>query len=657
MKTGTADIGRLMGQINAGELRLPEIQRSYVWKPAQVAGLIDSLYRGYPSGSLLLWETSQEVTERDLATTGPSAVTMIRPLYLLDGQQRLTSLHRVFTGHDRARVVMNVLTERFQIQSAATARDVRWVSVHELLAGKVNAFNLVNELDTAVEGSGLSKEEIHTRLERVKAIAKYSYWLEILDDMPYKEVTEIFVRVNSRGRPLRETDLALATLSARWPGVVAKLEGEVELCRKRHYHSLDMTFLVRCLAALATGSASAGGFANLEIPILETAWHATKRGLHHAVTLLQEEVEIDNSTLIPSVNALVPLVYYLGSRGDVALAEEERNQLIYWLLVAFIQSRFSGSTTVMDQDVAALRKDEPLRSLYGNLGLLQQRPEITPSSLAGKSSTSAYFLLSYLAARRNKARDWWYGVPVAMSHDGSYSVEYHHIHPRSLLNDHYSKAEINDLANLAFISDKANGKISNRAPAVYFDELDADDLARHFVPLDPELRSVDRYPDLISERRGLLAAAMNDLLESYRPSILDEVQRELEPGEAVSVSMQAFGTSREAGDIVLVIDSVREQARWRGSISLASIEGALADLADGRGTELVVGEDSIDIPPNSEEIALRLGPALVAGAPSEWRRVLDVEVGDLLPLDLMPDVPEPQPWQDERASVSVLDVD
>src|SRR5262245_16089847 len=115
MKTGTAPVRKLMDQVTHGELRLPEIQRGYVWKPAQVAGLIDSLYREYPSGSILLWETDEAVTEKELRSS-TSGVSLIKPLYLLDGQQRLTSLHRVFSGHERAQVVFNVLTEKFQIE-------------------------------------------------------------------------------------------------------------------------------------------------------------------------------------------------------------------------------------------------------------------------------------------------------------------------------------------------------------------------------------------------------------------------------------------------------------------------------------------------------------------------------------------------------------
>src|SRR5215204_4960981 len=100
VRTTTADIRTLIDKIDRDELRLPEIQRGYVWKPPKVAGLVDSLYRRYPTGSLLLWETDEEVIEGAPAIEGPSEKRMTKPQYLIDGQQRLTSLHRVFKGHE-----------------------------------------------------------------------------------------------------------------------------------------------------------------------------------------------------------------------------------------------------------------------------------------------------------------------------------------------------------------------------------------------------------------------------------------------------------------------------------------------------------------------------------------------------------------------------
>lgn len=97
MPKAEATVEELMGMIERGEVRLPEMQRQYVWKSTRVRDLLDSLYRGYPSGAILLWETDEEVPERTLSVSqadNPYKSTRL----LLDGQQRLTSLSAVIRG-------------------------------------------------------------------------------------------------------------------------------------------------------------------------------------------------------------------------------------------------------------------------------------------------------------------------------------------------------------------------------------------------------------------------------------------------------------------------------------------------------------------------------------------------------------------------------
>lgn len=656
MRTGTSDVKSLMVQVSAGQLRLPEIQRAYIWKPAQVAGLIDSLYRGYPSGGLLLWQTADEIIDRPIQSAPPSTVNFNNPLYLLDGQQRITSLHRVYTGHDRARVVFNVVTERFQIESAATRGDPRWVHVVDLLSGSVAVYSLVKRLSETV--GDLDEEAAHARLQRVKQIDNYVYWLEIIDDLPYQEVTEIFVRVNSRGRALKDTDLALATLSARWPGVTQKVEDLVKQSSARDYPALDATFLVRSLAALATDSANPSGFVNVPVADLEAAWIRLERGVDHLVTVLQDEVEIDNSALLPSVNALVPLVFWLGMRPEAPLRTEERKEMIYWLLVAFIQSRYSAAAaTVISQDVTALRSGNSLEALYRNLGLVSYRPEVTASSLAGKGSASPFFLLSYLVARRQKARDWWYGVPVKLSHDGKYRVEFHHIHPRARLASTYTKAAINDLANLAFISDKANRKISARSPEKYFPELEDDDLSAHFVPLNPELRTLERFPDLVATRREMLAQAMTALLESFRPAFLDSIAAQPISKFEAGLSIQAYGSQTEPESMVLIFSATMDDAAWSGTVPAAALLSMLADLADGHGSEVPVAGENIEVPPGSDEIRIPIGPLWVTGSLADWEKILDRELDEPSPVESIPNVLADAAWEGDRVEFAVLDSD
>src|SRR5262249_4007507 len=97
MAKAEASVAELVGMIERGELRLPEMQRRYVWRSTRVRDLLDSLYRGYPSGAILLWDSDEQVPLQEMGITqqlNPYQNTRL----LLDGQQRLTSLSAVIRG-------------------------------------------------------------------------------------------------------------------------------------------------------------------------------------------------------------------------------------------------------------------------------------------------------------------------------------------------------------------------------------------------------------------------------------------------------------------------------------------------------------------------------------------------------------------------------
>src|SRR5439155_25804008 len=91
-------VGNLVEMIRNGELRLPALQRTYVWPATRVRDLLDSLYRGYPSGTILVWETDKDVPEKDLAIEQQPISAFQGQKLLLDGQQRLTSLYAIVRG-------------------------------------------------------------------------------------------------------------------------------------------------------------------------------------------------------------------------------------------------------------------------------------------------------------------------------------------------------------------------------------------------------------------------------------------------------------------------------------------------------------------------------------------------------------------------------
>jgi hypothetical protein len=654
MRTTTADIRTLIDKIDRGDIRLPEIQRGYVWKPPKIAGLVDSLYRRYPTGSLLLWETDEDVTERGAAIDGPSAKPMAKPQYLIDGQQRLTSLHRVFKGHDDARIVFNVETQRFQRESATTKKDSRWIAVSDVLNESSDIYSLVEDLRNRLEV--IEPKLIGQRLDRLRKIADYPYWIEILDDLPYEEVADIFVRVNSRGVPLRSVDLALATLSARWRGVIEQLDSEAERWRSIGYPAIGVGFLARCIAAAAADTGSFRAFSNAPVEQLQQGWAETKRGVEHLVQLLRNNAGIATSELLPSENALVPLVAFLGRRPDEPLDPETADGLLYWLFAAFIQSRYSTSLeTVLAQDVAAVRSADPLEGLLRNLRLFGQRLAITEDTLAGRTDRSPYFLLSYLVARRAGARDWWHGVDLCTDGEGHFKLEYHHIHPRATLRTLYSKAEINDLSNLAFISSKANRKISDRSPADYFPEIGEDQLGTHLVPVDEGVRTPEHYPDFIRARRKLLAEAMTALLDDLAPPVPAGAPEAEDPVRREHLTLSAYGESPEDPRATLILEARADGTSWKTSLPLRELRLFITDLENGFASGLTIGGEAVDLDPGAEAIELPVGPLLAQGTLNEWRAVLEREMAEMSPAGDRPELGETPVWEGTRLPFPVID--
>lgn len=654
MRTTTASIRSLIEKIDRGDIRLPEIQRGYVWKPPKVAGLVDSLYRGYPTGSLLLWETDEEIVERDAAIVEHGAKPMAKPLYLIDGQQRLTSLHRALMGHEDAQIVFNVESERFQNESSATQKDPKWIRVYDVVNEAADLFVLVGDLHERLPG--LEPNVLHGRLHRLRTIADYSYWIEIVDDLPYEEVADIFVRLNSRGVTLRSVDLALATLSARWRGVIAKLDEEAGKWSSVGYSVVSVGFLARCLAALATEAGGFNGFVSASTDELETAWQRTQRGVEHLVHLLKNTGGIATSELLPSENALVPLVVHLGLRPDEALFEEHADAILYWLFGAFIQGRYSGSVaTVLAQDLAAIRSSTPLEGLFKNLRLFGQKLVVTEASLTGRTERSPYFLLSYLVARQSGARDWWYGVDICTDAQGQFKLEYHHIHPRATLRDTYSKTQINDLANFAFISSKANRKISDRSPASYFPEIGDEQLAAHLVPLGIDLRTPDGYPDFVRDRRILLAEAMTELLDAFAPSSLTGAEVAEDPTAGETLTLSLFGSSRDDPNAVLCFVASAHGDVWHASVSLRDVLMFLTDLENGYSAALEVAGETVELEAGVDAVQLPLGPFIARGTLEEWRAVVEREVVDIAPLEEMAEARASATWSRDRTQFPIMD--
>ncbi|MEW6337803.1 MAG: DUF262 domain-containing protein [Acidobacteriota bacterium] len=519
----------LISDVKTGEIGIPEIQRDYVWRKPQIAKLLDSIYRGFPVGTLLLWDTALAVEMRGLKA-GLAAPNKpdFRPKIVLDGQQRLTSLARVFDPDlpRDERVLFNVFAETFEPHSNRSAADPRWIDTTELMSGSASELDV---LDRLVEAGVIdiadrpARNQIHDRLKRLHAIRQYKFPIEIVKEDDLEVVTEIFIRVNSAGTRLREAELALARLAWKLPGkVVGDFEKLEDACLERGF-DIDTRFLMRALVVVGTGQSR---FRDLKAywqrPAagLDRDWKRTERGLRSALDFVEGNVGIPGSELLPSHMTLLPLVAVLGNRTHLSGAEGRA--LRRWFLIANAFQRYSGSTeTILDQDLATLGADSSGVEALHNRALtdLRGKPEVAPDDLARAGASSPLFFLSFLAATSNDAVDWFTGIKIRRDNfNRDQDIEYHHIFPKKLLTaagvDRYERDE---MANLAFLGQKANRRILAKEPAAYLAEIAEHDPGRleaQCVPMDRRLWALDRFADFLTARRALLSAEMNRLLGS-----------------------------------------------------------------------------------------------------------------------------------------------
>ncbi|MFF4898378.1 DUF262 domain-containing protein [Streptomyces sp. NPDC001068] len=649
------DVRTLITQIAAGEIMLPEIQRGYVWKASQVARLIESLYRGYPAGSLLFWKTGQPAETRGAAIGMSQALPSVMPLYLLDGQQRLTSLFRVLTDHPEAQVVFNIETEAFQNQSAATRRNKKWIKVYDVVGPDADVFVIHGELKGA--GLAIPDPEIGRRLSALQKITQRDFHMEVLHDFEYEEVADIFVRVNSGGRALKTTDLALATLSARTPGFLGQLEAESARWADHGYGALDVNFLIKALTlSLSTTGKRLASVAKLTAASRETVeagWEQVQQGLARVVPLLEEKLLIPTTALVPSLAALYPLILYYGQHAeDRAITNDVENGLLYWFLAATARNRYGGaSDTALTQDIRMLDTEDPVAALLANLGIHEGGISVTASDLAGRNHQSPYLMFCYLAAAHANATDWWDGGPISGGIDRSGKPQYSLVHPATKLRSYgstYSSAEINELANIVFVSEQtAKNIIGNRSPAAYLQSVGASDRAAHAIPNDPAVLDSEGYRNFLAARRTLLAERITKLLDQFRPGFLTQRVEALDAPAPRSLVLTGYVG---AGRSVLAAVAEADGQSWIGWIDPSDLEGALDAAATGLASDVPVGDETAPLRIDDEgSVTFGLGPFIIRGSLDQWRTAAKDAFEDAQPLAECPEPNDDQwlaePWE------------
>jgi len=512
----------ILTSIDNGRMALPEFQRGYVWNRNQVRGFFESLYRRHPVGGLLVWATKSETAEH----RGDNQLAAGMVELLLDGQQRMTTLYGVIRGKPPeffdgdaktfTGLHFHMETESFAFYQASKMKgDPLWVDVTRLMKKGLGEFiqGLSSNPDTAD-----SAAKYLDRLNTLRSIIDINLHIDKVmgEDKTVDVVVDIFNRVNSGGTKLSKGDLALANICAKWPDARNLLKDKIAALEK-HGYKFTLDWLLRSVTTVLTGEAKFHFLYDRSVDDLQDAFKRSFKHIDACLNMIANKTGLDHDQVLLARLAIPVMVRYLDQR-DGSLDHKEQDRLLFWYVQSGMWGRYSGSVeTIINADIDALSGDDGgLNRLIKQLRLSRGSLTVETEHFAGYGRGARFYPILYLLTRMGQARDLCSGQELNKGLLGRMSsLEVHHIFPKAKLRGLYSQSEINAVGNFCLLTEQCNKGISDRLPEEYLPEREAKNpgvLASQWIPDDPSLWTVDRYPDFLEARKALLADATNRLL-------------------------------------------------------------------------------------------------------------------------------------------------
>ena len=563
----------LIEDIKHGNIALPDIQRPFVWSSAKTRDLFDSLYRGYPVGTLMFWETGADTGTRQV---GGGESDKVAKLLIVDGQQRLTALFAVLTGRavltktfdkHRIRIAFRPSDETFEVTDAAIERDPEFIADITTLWNDGYRPTVRSFIKRLAENRGeeIAQDEedaLEDRIDRVYDLQNFRFQvIELNAGANEEQVADIFVRINSEGVKLNQADFILTLMSVHWekgreqleqfcrdavdpsvqgpspknpfldPGPDQLLRAGVGLAfrRGRLAHVYNILRGKNLETGLVSSESREAQFDELrraqdEVTDL-TNWHEYLKVLQHAGFRSRRMVTSDTALIYTYV------LWLIGKRDFGLDLKTLRGVISRWFFMAHTTGRYTSSPeSAIEADLGRISGLEP----GDGAGFCEELDRIVRSNFTGDywaislpnrldtSSARSPVLYAYWAAlnlldaellfSQLRIRDLLDPTVTAPR-----SIERHHLFPKAHLASLgvSDRKQINAIANMAFLDWPENATISATAPLQYWQAM-----TQHLGPerLQKQIywhalpigwEQLD-YRTFLDHRRDLIAAVVRD---------------------------------------------------------------------------------------------------------------------------------------------------
>jgi len=634
-------IYELLDMISKQDLVLPEFQREYVWSRGQAKELFDSLLRGYPVGALLFWKTDRPPDLKNVSRL-PDKLGTVQ--VILDGQQRLTTLYLLIEGEippyykgaditmDPRDLYYNLETGELQYYQASKMQgNPLWRRVVDCFCNPdgINVFEIARQLAPEDERRAFElAQQLNKNLNRLLHIREVDLPVQTVPShATLEESIDIFDRVNSQGTKLTDAELALTHVTGKWSGARSAMKAKIEELSAKHFY-FDLTFMTRALTVVVCHRALFETIHSRPRAELERGWKILSRILDYLVSLLPQRGFIHSTEDLNSTNVLIPLVAYLAIHDGRFPNEQALKHAIHWLYAAHMWARYTAQTDQrLEHDVAiVVREEVPWTSLLEQIIDQRGRIEVKASDFEGRGAQHPLYRMVFILAKAHGAVDWFNGTPLGTTHGQSYKIHSHHIFPQSVLykngydsDNHLHRKIVNEIANRAFLTAESNLDVGNRLPGDYLPEVERrypGALTKQFIPIDPTLWRLDRFPDFLEARRELLAHKLNEymnaLVQEPMPATERPIAELIELGEGPSLEFKS----------TLQWDVVQNQ---QNKALRYSVLKTLAAFLNSAGGTLILGvEDSGAI------YGLERDLSLVGGTRDKFQQLLSSLIADYL---------------------------